>query len=266
MKVRILTVLVVLAVLVSSITSCTGTDSFLIKVMKLAPEGVGYITCADIEAMAEDPDLEDWHNDWIVELSYYAISCIETTDVSAFAGFEIDWAYVFVFMGSFDLEDIRDALEEEYFVEGECSGVEIWTGGFDEAIAFIDNMVVYGDAYAVEACIRTHKNEEPSLYDNEDMKAVADKLPSGVFSGIFGPDYIYSDEGLAGGMCLINLTRGDEVCDMNSWYKFDSKASAEDAIEDVEEDLSWTWGATNIETRLSGQFIEITAEVEISEY
>lgn len=272
MKVRILTLLVVLAVLVSCVTACTPKDSYLIQVMKLAPESVGNINCIDIEAMAEDPDFKDWYDGMIIGLSdilSYEMVGLEASDISVFAGFEIDfeinWEPIDVLIGDFNLEDIRDTLEENYFVEGEYRGMEIWTDDFGDAVAFIDNMIVSGYADLVEACIRTHNDEEPSMYDNEDMKAVADKLPAGIWSTVFGSDYIYSGELLAGGMCLRNLTSGDEVCDINHWYKFDSESSAEAAMEDIENESGFLWDATINDASLSGQFIEITSEVEIPE-
>ena len=56
MKVKILTILIVLAVLVSGITACTPKDGNLVKVMKLAPRDTPTVMCMDIETMAEDPD------------------------------------------------------------------------------------------------------------------------------------------------------------------------------------------------------------------
>ncbi len=190
----LLIVLAVLAVLAYCITGCTPKNSYLIQAMKLAPEGLGHITCIDIEAMAEDPELEDWCNEIIIGMSYewsYEVVGIGTSDISASSSILHEGDTIVVWMGDFSFENIRATLEEGYYVEGEYKGVEIWTDVFEDAVAFIDNMIVAGYKEAVEACIRTHKNEESSMYDNEDMREVADKMPNSIIQTVFGLDYIY---------------------------------------------------------------------------
>ena len=267
MKVAILTIVVVLVVLVSIITDCTTKDSYLVKIMKLAPEDTNIVLCMDTEAIAEDPDFGPIYDATISSLGHETAS-IDRSAISAFASIDTDRYYILIFIGDFDLEDIRDALIEEDYIDDEYRGVEIWTGDFEHTIAFIDNMIVSSyTTDSVEACILIHKNEEPSMYDNEDMKAVADKLLSGVIRMVFGPDYTDDIEILAGGLCWRNLNRDDEVLDYTGWYKFDSEASAEAAMaEDFEDDMRTELDAASIDARLSGQFIEITGEMEIPEY
>jgi hypothetical protein len=271
MKVRIITVLVVLAVLVSYNTACTSKNSYLIQVMKLAPIYTNVVSCVDIEALAEDPDFDSIYSEIINSLSYELLDDIGLEDIvisaiSAFATVETVRGSIFVLVGDFNLEDVRDALEYYYFVESEYRRVEIWTDDFDDAIAFIGNMIIYGDTDSVEACIRSHMNEDSSMHDEKDMKAVADKLTSGVISMVFGPDFMYDVEILAGGICLQNQQRDDEVLDITGWLKFDSEASAEAVMEDIEDTLSLEFDATNIDASLSGQFIKFSGEMEIPEY
>ena len=111
--------------------------------------------------------------------------------------------------------------------------------------------------------LEVYKNEEPSIYDNEDMKVVADRLPAAIYYMVFGPDYIYGIETLAGGVCVQNQHPNDEVLDVLGWLKFDSAASAEATMENIEDDLSRELNITITDARLSGQFIEITGEMEI---
>ncbi|HEY42132.1 MAG TPA: hypothetical protein G4O18_09825 [Dehalococcoidia bacterium] len=239
--------------------------------MKIAPINTDVVSCVDIEALAEDPDFDSMYSEIINSLSYellddFGLEDIVISAISAFATVESVRGSIFVLVGDFNLEDVRDTLEYYYFVESEYRRVEIWTDDFEYTIAFIDNMIVLGNKDTVEVCIRIHGNEESSMYDNEDMKSVADKLPAGVISMVFGPDYLYDIEILAGGICLRNLTSGDEVWDMNGWLRFDSAASAEAAMEDIEDNLSWELDATNIDAHLSGQFIEFSGEIEIPDY
>ncbi len=277
MKRKIISVLIVIAVLATGLTTCTTKDNYLIQVMKIAPEDTIVISCNDYEAAAEDPDWEFIYDglETIMVLEPNMRSMVgdmDTSDVSASAVvITTGNDTIFVLIGDFDLEDIRSALIEGDWAEDEYEGIEIWTY-YDKAIAFIDNMIVSGYTDAVEACIRAHKNEEPSMYDNEDTRAVADKLrvvPSCVVAtGDFSPpeleDYPIEIEYQAYSLGISNENSGDEVLDVSAWFKFDSEVSTEAAME-VFEDLmgSCFEGITLIDARLSGQFIEITGEMDI---
>lgn len=270
MKIKIITVLIVLAVLASGITACTPKGGDLLKVMKLAPRDADMVSCMDIKAMAEDPDFSFIYDDTISNLSYELFDDmdIDVSAISTYAVVETDGDSILVFIGEFDLEDIRDALMEEDFAEDEYRGVEIWTNDYENAVAFIDNMIVFSySSDIVEACIRRHKNEGSSMYDNEDMKSVADKLPAAIFQVVFGSDsYIYEFEYLSGSICLSNEHPDDETLDISGWVRFDSAASAEATMEeDFEDDVRMELDATYIDARPSGQFIEITGEMEIPE-
>jgi len=278
MKRKIISVLIVLAILTSGLMACTAKGGYLIQVMKIAPEDTIVVSCNDYEAAAEDSDWEFIYDglETIMALEPNMRSMVgdmDTSDVSASAvvittGNDI----IFVLIGDFNLEDIRDALIEGNWIEDEYEGIEIWTLYDYKAIAFIDNMIVSGNTAPVEACICAHKNEEPSMYDNEDTRAVADKLPvvpsSVVASGDFTPielaDLLSDIEYLAYSLGISNENRDDEVLDISAWFKFDSEASAEAAIEEAEDFLeTGVWGYTNLHTSLNGQFIEITGEMEI---
>jgi hypothetical protein len=267
MKRKILTIVVMLTVLASSITACTPKDSYLVQVMKLAPENTYIITCMDVQKITEDREFDFIYDYMMDELSYTGID-IEVSDISAFATVETGSDYVYMVIGDFDLEDVRNALIEldVGFIEGEYRGIEIWTDDYETSVAFIDNIIIAGYTDEVEACIRRHKNQASSMYDNEDLKAVADKLPTAAVHSVLGPDVLYDIEVLSSSVCLRNSTSGDEVLDMSGWLKFDSEASAEDAMtEDLEDDLGWEFNATITDVSMSGQFIEFTGEMEIPE-
>jgi hypothetical protein len=267
MKARIIVILIVLAVLVSCITACTSKDSFLVQVMKLSPEDTYMITCFDAEGARDDPEFNFIHDYMIEELSYTGVD-MEVMDISAFATVETDWDYIYIVMGDFELEDVRDALIElgVGFAENKYRGIEIWTDDYETSIAFIDDIVVAGPTDEVEACIRRHNNQASSMYDNEDMKEVADKLPAAVVHSVFGPDVMYSIEALSGSICLTNSNGHDGVVDMSGWLKYSTEASAEDAMTtDLEDDLGWELNAAISDVQQSGQFVEFAGEMEIPE-
>ena len=263
MKTKIAVTSIALAVLVSSITGCTPKNSYLIKILKLAPEDTVMVTCMDVQAMTQDPDFKNVYG--IIDFhQLYEMLGIDLSNVSAVA--TLGTFFPLVVIGDFNREDIRNILIEQDGVEGEYMGVEIWTGDGDLCIAFMDDVIIVGDVESVEACIRSHKNEDPSLYDNKNMKSVVDKLPASVFSTVMGPDYIHDIRVLAGGICLHNLTSGDGVCDITGWFKFDSEVSAVTAMEEgFEDDISMDLDFTIVDAHLRGQFIEINGEREIPE-
>jgi hypothetical protein len=54
------------------------------------------------------------------------------------------------------------------------------------------------------------------------------------------------------------------VLNITAWFKFDSEASAEAAMEEAEDFIeTGVGGYTNLDARLNGQYIEITGEMEI---
>jgi hypothetical protein len=278
MKRKKITVLFVLAVLTSGLAACTPKGGYLIQVMKIAPEDTIVISCNDYEAAAEDSDWEFIYDglETIMALETNMrsmVGVIDTSDISASAvvittGNDI----IYVLIGDLNLEDIRDALIEGDWIEDEYEGIEIWTYYDYKAIAFIDNMIVSGYTDPVEACICAYKNEEPSMYDNEDTRAVADKLPvvpscvvaSGDYTPIELANYVSEIKYLAYSLGVSNEDRGDGVLDISAWFKFDSEATAEAAMEEAEDFIeTGVGGYTNLDARLNGQYIEITGEMEI---
>jgi len=264
MKIRIFTAIVALAILVSGITACTPKGGYLVQVMKLAPEDTYMITCMDAKEAEEDPEFNFIYDYMIDEFSFMMLD-MEAWDISALAIIETDWDYIYVLMGDFDLRDVGDFLIELDFAEGEYKGIEIWTDDYDYSVAFIGNMIVAGEKDTVEVCIRRHKNEESSMYDDEDMKAVADKLTAASVYLMFGPDLMYDIEVLSGGIGFKNLHGNDGVLDITGQLKFNNGANAEAAMGNIEDDLSMEFDATSIDAHLSGQFIEFTGEMEIPE-
>jgi hypothetical protein len=272
MKRKMISVMVVLAVLASVTTACTAKDNYLTQVMKIAPEDTLVISCMDIEAAAEDPDFEFIY-DALENIMANTIGGMDISDISASAVVRtIDNDIVYVLIGDFNLEDISDALIEGDWIEDEYREIEIWTYYDYKATAFIDNMIISGYTDVVEACIRAYTNEEPSMYDNENTRAVADKLPvvpscvvaSADYTPIELAHYVSEIEYLAYSMGVSNENRDDEVLDMSAWFKFDSEASAEAAMEDAEDIVeTGIGGYTLTDARLNGQFIEITGEMEI---
>lgn len=266
MKIKAIAILIVLVVLVFSVFGCIQSKgSNITKVMQVAPEDAEMIGYANIRAMLKDPDFENIYDDIVDELSY-EIEGIEVSDISGYAGIETDEGYLIVLIGNFDLGDIGDVLKEEDYTEGEYRGLEVWSDDFDNAVAFVEKMIILGDKDAVQQCIRIHKNEEPSMYDNKDMKSVVDKLPVSIIYMVFGQDYMYDIEILAGAVSLRNLTSGDEVLNFAGLFKFKSEADAEASLEGVEDFIERQMNVSVYDSKIRDRFIEIKGEMDMGDF
>jgi len=86
MKIRILTTLIVLAVLVSCITGCGKKDNYLIEIMKILPDDIISVEYTGVELLAEDPDLEDIYSDLTESIfgSMAYLFGIDFSDIHAF--------------------------------------------------------------------------------------------------------------------------------------------------------------------------------------
>jgi len=231
--------------------------------LKLAPTAIYNIECVDIKDVVEDPDFSYLYQS-IGDFGFSQLGefGLDESDVSCFALITNDRTYIGVLIGDFDFKVIRNALLKKEYVEDEYRGVEIWAKGAD-TIAFVDSMLIFSDKDSVETCVLRHQNEESSLHDDEDMKSVAEKMPSGVYNSVFGPDMIYIDDLLAGGVCIQNQHPDDEGLDFICWLKFNSKESAEAALEDTKEEFEMNFLITQINLQLRDQFIEVTGQMEI---
>jgi len=273
MKTRMLATLIGLAILASVFAGCgSEKDSNLIKILKILPDEVNSVVCLDIEAMAEDPDLE---------ATYNRVGNRVMTDAEEMAGIDasfcVYWAeavaergYLDIFVGDFDIETVRDALTNDDYERDEYNGTEIWTKG-DLSIIFLKQMLVIGLTETVQGSIRVNNNEETSWYEDKDVKSVADKLPSGVMSMVLDAEYWYDILSTpAGGFCLQNPTSDDVILSIVGWFKYESEAKAEAGLEDIEStfeyyiELTGEFEVAQLNSELKGQFIEITGEVEIT--
>lgn len=275
MKAKILTILIVLTVLVSCITGCTQKDSYLIDILKILPDDIVAVDCVDIKAMAEDPDLEVTYNrqrDRVITMAEDMVGidvsfCVYAAQATAERG------YLYVYVGDFDLETVRDALTNNDYERDEYTEIEIWTKD-PLSVTFLKKKIVIGITETVKDIIHLKNNKGSPWYDDREIKSVVDKLPAGVESMVFGPDYMpHLLEVVAGGFCLQNLTRNEGVLDIAGWFKFESEADAEANLDEIENnfefyiELTGDFEVTQLNSQLQGEFIEITGEmVIISEY
>jgi hypothetical protein len=273
MKTTTITILAVLTILALVMTGCSSTkDSNIIQVSKIAPENTLSIIYLDLDTMKNDPDCEQEYYD--TRDSFESeMEGIQVSDITGYVVINVENGTLKLQIGEYTIGNIRDNLKEQGYTEDKYQGSEIWTGdmlGLERAFTFIDNMVVFGDTNSVEASLRAHNNDEPSLYDNEDVKTILDKLPEGIFHMIINTiteQHIARYGSAIGSISICNLNQGDEVLDIKGLFKFMSEAEAETYLERVRDTAeAFLFGAPlDVEVELKGQFIEITGTTDIED-
>jgi len=271
MRIKITVVLIVLAVLTSVFTGCSpNQENYLIEILKILPDDIIEVEYTGVELMAEDPELVDIYHE-LIESFYGAwvyLLGLDFYDIHAIVG----TSGLVIIKGDFDFQNVRDALSEfpeHEFVQDEYEGVEFWIGDPDSdeplGIVFLEKLLVFGDVDYVKDTVRVSQKTEPSLYDNEDIKSVADRLPSGIHVEIYTGEVVGDIPVLAGGRVLFNSVQGDEIINSQGWYRFESTADAQAALPDLEDSYQWQY-THNIDAQLKGEFVEITGESMISIY
>jgi hypothetical protein len=133
----------------------------------------------------------------------------------------------------------------------------------DSVVAFLENMLVLGDTYNVKVAIEVSQGKETSMYDDEDVKSVVDKLPSGILVLIEREEAMYNVDALVGGVSLRKSAGGKVTLEIKGWYEFRDETSAEAALDDLKDYLKDYFNAINMDGQLKGEFIELTGESEI---
>jgi hypothetical protein len=260
--------LLLIAVVVASL-GCLGGGGSAKDMAKITPEGTSYLIHYDLQTLRDDKDIdgayESIEKNWPEKLEKYGLDVDDTNYMSAGGGMSYiaRAGGITILGGKFDLEDVRDELDDAEFDKDDYKGVELWTGE-DEAVAISGDKVLYGDKDNVKDCIKVMKGDQQSVYDDdEDFREVIDKLPGGImmlvttrgFSSEFGG-------AVANGFVL--MKEDDDTLKMKGVMKFDDEDDAEDAKSDLKRDLKEEWDDVDVE--LKGKFLEYTGKKDIDEW
>ena len=269
MKTKIFSLGLVVAVLTSSILGCGAKVSPLVEFVKLLPNDTNTIVYIDVSTMSKDPDLADMYDslqdEWVGFEEDFGIA-LPSVNILAIAYYE-DGAAV-VIKGDFDFDSVHNALrnqESQGFAEDEYKSVEVWIGK-DYTVAFPDGMYVMGSSLdTVKNFIELSQGDGTSMYDDEHVKSIVDRLPAGINTLLQNEDVVSIGgvQYLAGGISLIKSSSIEGTLELKGWYKFGSAADAEAGLADLEDYLKHVFDATNVSSQLNGEFIELTGEAEL---
>ena len=269
MNEKIVAILAVFAIAVVITSSgCIDGGSSAKDMAKMVPEDASTFTHSDVQTMRDDKDLQEIYEK-IAEVIDDDLDVIglESDDINHMASvIEEDGNYELVILkGNFDLEDVRDELDDANFDEAEYKGVEFWKAvswlGGDSAFAISGDMLICGDKDSVKDCIKVMKGSEQSVYDdNEDFRDVIDRLPRGMSTVVSIPN----ENALAVG--IVWMRENEDTFKMEGVAKYDDEDDAENEKSDTKREMEKVGEWFDAEVKQSGKFLEFTAKIDIEDF
>ena len=177
---------VLLAMALASVGCASGNG--LTDMLAKVPEDTASLKYVDVQALRNDADLDDLYDAWKAAVdTRLEAHGINHGDVNVFASSLNSVRRFTLLVGKFDLDEVRDELDDRYYNDDEYKGVEVWQkqAGFayelDSEVALMGNLVIMGNEAGVEACIKVIKEGEDSWLSKADIKDVSSRLPSGLY-------------------------------------------------------------------------------------
>ena len=237
----------------------------LTEATMILPDDVTSLWYINPQVLDADNELEDIYDDFrnkIDEDGMEDAMGIYMSDLRTFVFAESNDAQWVILGGEINFDDIRFALEDQNLEEDEYRGIEIWYGNF--VVAFIGNMVILSDDLdSIKTSIRLSKGKGNSMYDDEDIGAVVERLPSGFISHLTKGNMAGSQ---ASGITINKLYTGKGSLEIRGWYKFEKDSKAEANIDNLEEQIEYEFDAISIDCYQHKNYIESIAEVDVSDF
>ena len=174
--VRFLTVILVLATIVSVAGCSSGSKSVAagkdraVSMMQILPADTSNFSFLDTYMLQTDKNLSaDWE---YMKVSYFGNNSISEKFNGVVYTDELS-----VFEGDFTLDQFMGNTSNGSYNYG---GFKISTSTYNTSVVMINSSAVTGYDYDVRRCIDVVNGNESSFYDNEDVKAIMNLLPSGI--------------------------------------------------------------------------------------
>jgi len=232
--------------------------------MMKTPENAAYLSFVDAKELRSDNDIEHLYEAWRDNLGRALDDCgIVADDVNLTAmGMSSEGVGYYLIDGSFNPREVGDKLGSLGFDEDEYRGVELWERN-GESVALMEGLVILGTGQGVRDCIEVTNGEKDSLWDNQDVKDIVDRLPDGFsVKYICHPQHMAYEGMKAQATCLEK--KDEDTLKMTGVFMFEDEDTARDAVTEIKEDT----GAEEIErsdVKQDGKFVILTIEVGIDE-
>src|SRR5512137_250040 len=142
---------VLLATMALANTGCASSGGFT-SMMAKVPEDTTSLKYVNVKALRSDADLDNLYDAWKASVSSgLEVLNINYSDVNVFAhGSSVDRRFTLL-VGKFDLDKVREELDDRGYDEGEYKGVEVWEkevglgSVLESRVALMGNMVIAGN-------------------------------------------------------------------------------------------------------------------------
>lgn len=251
--------LISLLVLVGASTNCSLQNADATDMTKKIPEDADSFFFIDIDELRSDDDLEDFYENLEDVYGYWSENFdIDLDDIDSLAMY----GSTILIEGDFNLDDIREELEDLGYNDDEYKDVEVWKSDNGYSwVAMKGNLIIMGSEESVKDCIKVIEEGEDSLRDDKDCKDVMDRLPGGIFVMY---DTVEEYQGLeASGVSI--QTKDEDTLKVTAIFKFEDEDAAEDAMDEIE-DYADEEDFHHINVDQDGDFVKATAEVDINDF
>ncbi len=247
--------------------ACFGSSPAFLDEMKRTPIDSSTYTYWSIARTMVDEDL------WDIFLKYSSSS--EAKQIQALGLARSSVAYsaagsasgspVRVFGGDYDPGQVQGYLRDTAYTED--AGVWMPPEGTGyRPLALSGGAILFGEADALTAYVIVREGEDGlSLYDNPNVRKVADRLPDGVIVDL--------SEAEAGEEAYADLVsygksyrKGDEgQIELTAVYMFQDDPSAGQALDSIGEYLTGC-GFTDVQAQREGSYVRATARIGITDF
>ena len=241
------------------------------SILDLVPDDSDLIVMLDVQRILGNDLLEEefWSNDdwsWLEDDLDMVRDDLSEVAVLARGGSEI-----IVLSGNFDLDGIRDELEDADNEENSYRGYEIWEDPDGSAGALLESYILFSDAARpVENVLKNLYNGEGSIAradDDNEMKQVLDKLPGGFVKFAQVGDYCLVERCEGYGWAMTEVDEDDEEGTVEIAMLFRNERGAENAADDYDEvaDFLEQEGFDIEDTEADGVFVTGQAILDLEE-
>ena len=245
-------------------------DEAVAAMMQKMPRGTDAFAYFDVDALRSDNDLaavsDTLMGEW--DAAFGALGMpLDDIDAAGLAGEE-----TMVFDGSFDLDEIRDVLDDGGMDDDEYLDVEIWEAGEIGVALVSEDCIIFQTDGDIEDCVDAMKGKRASVYDDEDITESVGRLPAGliVLYGVEGKGF-FDDIGFDGleATAVSMDKRNSDTLTMALVFQFEDEDAADDAIEEIEDNMKEDPGGIDpdtVEIERDGRFVEVTADAAIDTF
>jgi hypothetical protein len=260
---------VLLATMAVASAGC-ASSSGLMAMLARVPSDTSSLEYVNAKALRNDADLDDLYDAWKTRVdSRLESHGVDHSDVSIFAFGTSSSKRFTLLTGKFDLDEVRDELDDRHYEEDEYRRVEVWKKeagwGYeqDSDVALMGDLIILGNEAGVESCIKVIKAGDASWLSKVDINDVASRLPGGLYANLekAGLTSMFI-EGLE--LTGISAKKQDsDTLKIAGIAKFEDEDDADDAQDAIEDLMDLQFKRVDVSQEVL--FLKASAELDIDD-